>query len=349
MATVDSNTRTVQLFTDRDSDFSEPKSPKSPSVSLSTSRNKSLRTWGLQRVDSRGRIDPSELQVKMVKVWHGLRRNKHAGSIVMIDFWFEQPQRSKRISAAAINVTFHAKSGTTSENLDVSTIKNGSSLSGDRKHSSPTPPAIIALAPEGYVGLSNKSTTKTLAGSINVGAAVGPLSATTEWVQESGKVSAGKATISGAARARNFHSDEGHKDTARWTLTEDEFNKTGIPCYVQTAILIERAEQDADIVATVDASVTLSEGELPDPSRSKSFRSKSFRSESSRQRLFGNLPASEAFVFRPGDKPKEGSGSVDAQTNVEDLDACWEEAVELTRTGGIHMLAPEPPRFTTAA
>jgi hypothetical protein len=141
-------------------------------------------------------------------------------------------------------------------------------------------------------------------------------------VPGSGKVSADKATISGAARTRNYRGGVGDKDTARWILMENEREKNGAPDYMRTAILVERADRDADFVATVDVSVTLSGGEF---------------SRQSRQRVFGGLSASDAIIFCPRGDAKGGHGKMEVQVDVADLDACWEEAVKSTRAVGIHM------------
>jgi hypothetical protein len=227
---------------------------------------------------SRGDRDSLLFQAELVSVVHGtLDPDGAPATLIVTDFKFVSLTKSRRYKSAVISYRFSG-----------------------RDSSSPDP-VVYNIAPEGSLSLS-RSVEGSVAGpsSANVGvnATLGyswDLAETTE--------KTGQARVAGMKRIeqRNY----GQDNTAVWTLVESGDEKSGIPTFLRTAILLRREESKAnepfqaiiEVKATVDLAYSL-------------------------RRVFSATPKDDQVIFDPT-KGSIGSGNFDgkklAKINLKDL------------------------------
>lgn len=195
-----------------------------------------------RQIIERGSPHSLLVQTSVVQVVHGTLSNGEPASLIVTDFRFISRARSRRFKSATINYTFKA-------------------VEPDA-----TGPTVIDIAPRGYVSLTptgtmivlprGSSTSSSSEGSDN--SARSSISGSL-WERSESKMTLDQTLVAGTMRSEL--SKSGETDTARWMLSENESQKTGIPTLLRTAILLERKkkEENQKFLATVDikASVDL--------------------------------------------------------------------------------------------
>ena len=253
-------------------------------------------TLGLAPFDSDD--DGAAVQVT-IKVSHGPWTNGRHASVI-VTYFHLQLRDGGRFVSAAINYTFRPKPAATASDVPPGW------------HSRLT---ILKVAPAGYYPLRPPG-----AGASSDAA----VDRATGWVLDSGTMSAEKASISGATRTRYRE-----RDTARWLLTENSAQSSGVPENLHTVVLVERGDENSDFVATIDVSVTL-EG---NPSQR-------------RVRAFSGLAYDHPIKFDLQKEADMEPRDVPAY-EVRDLDEYWNQMVSSTGVAGREEITHEMPTTTS--
>jgi hypothetical protein len=194
---------------------------------------------------------------KLVAVVHGhLGPDKKApASLIITDFRFASLGPGRRFKSASINYRFE------------------SMTPGDRGTSaSHRGIFVVNIAPKGYFSIEPSTKTIPIKAAVSSAAdlpvQVG-VTASTTWDLTESAQTAGRATLAGTRNRR----------TAGWSLMEDNKQKTGIPKYFRTAILLRRENYDR-FQATVDIETSTD-------------------IKSSVAKLFGQIPKDDPIIFDP--------------------------------------------------
>lgn len=221
--------------------------------------------------------DESLVQVSLYKVQHGTLNSGKSGSIIVTDFRFESTGRS-RIATAAINYTFRAnprldvvddKPSTRHrpyDNLykdnknddgdgddgDDGDYDNDDDDDDDDDNDEPGRLVVSKIAPSGYSSITARvAQLTTSVGVLSVDDSPGSRTANKRQVERDNVVPE-QSTVAGSMRSRYRE-----KDTARWLLTESEDERSGVPKYLKTAILVEHPDKESKLLATIEVSITL--------------------------------------------------------------------------------------------
>ncbi|KAM0342383.1 hypothetical protein ACHAPU_009570 [Fusarium lateritium] len=180
------------------------------------------------------RASPCGIRAVLVGVVHGsMGPNKEPATLLIFEFKFDARKRDRRIKSANITTRFY----------------------GEKDY-----PAVADIAPHGPVFLNHTITkdTTTVSPQINALGYAGSsglgISTTSDWQSKDSAVlnaskrfkpKAGVADIAGSFNA------------VTWTMMENATARTGIPSYLQTAILLQRRTDEMfHAVITIEADVS---------------------------------------------------------------------------------------------
>lgn len=175
---------------------------------------------------------PLSMKIKLTEMHHGVmifEGDPYHATLLVFEFRFESRLQKRRYQSASVTLEFFDKG-----------------LDGKRD------PCVSAVAPDGMHWLHKTSYDKTTkhgyTGGLEAGKDMATAKAEAHWDVEYTKPARFKATLTGKA---TFGKDKyRHETVAKWTMEENKDEKDGIPSFLQTAVLLRRAE-DRPFFATV--------------------------------------------------------------------------------------------------
>lgn len=212
----------------------------------------------VQRQHLVDRGDTLMVLADLVDVIHGrLSPQGDHATLVITDFQFIPSKNSRRFTSATITFLFESSNPASCE------IE------------------VIDIAPQGHHSMLPTTTQVELTRSANLsgqgGATGASIAAGLGWELKESKQEKDETTLTGSIRlqGREF----GGKNTARWTLSENRSQKSGIPTLLRTAILLKRQDKgggpnerfragvdiksNVDLVSSIGESIDKVLGRLP--------------------------------------------------------------------------------------
>ncbi|KAI9698835.1 MAG: hypothetical protein M1820_007342 [Bogoriella megaspora] len=247
----------------------------------------SNRPGEVQRPHIIDRGDCLVVQAELSEVVHGtLTPNGERATILVTDFIFLPSKSSRRFKTASISMRF--------ESLD--------DTAGDIE--------VTDIAPRGHFSLHRTTKQVELTRSSNASLQGGTIvtgCAGIGWEKKEKEDRVDHTTLSGTIRleGRNF----GGKNSARWSMSENKAQFSGIPTWLRTVTRLRRVEKQSDAKTRFSA--------MAEVKCSVDFASSM---EESRDRLLGRIPEDDPVIFDPGEKPTTSVFDVENLGSV-DLDA----------------------------
>jgi hypothetical protein len=214
------------------------------------------------------RGDSLTVQADLVSSIHG-KHNGTPATLIITDFWFMPGKKARRFTWAMVTFKF--------DSMDAK--DGGAGGLG---------PTVAEIAPKGHFSLhpKQKHVERNFKIGLSAQAPVGPVSpgVAIDWSLAESYDEENEITLGGISMLEGR--DFGGKNTARWTLGENEMVKSGIPTRLRTAILLERKAAEAKakfqgmVEIKVDADVVSEVGFII-------------------KRLLGKIPKDDPVIFDP--------------------------------------------------
>ncbi|KAH0545483.1 hypothetical protein FGG08_000484 [Glutinoglossum americanum] len=215
------------------------------------------------------------MQGDLVQVLHGVLSPGGApATLVVVDFNFVSLELSRRFKSATVTLRFT-----------------------DARSRINQDPEVVGIAPFGHFSMHptlKREELRRSAGLSAKGGGVAAVEAGLGWELTETIETQDCTTLSGAIRleGRNY----GPKDTARWVFMENATQKSGIPTYLRTAILLKRKD-NSQFIATLEV-------------QAKADTVSTVRG------LFGRVPKHDPVIFDPNQAPTSGD------FDLENLGSC---------------------------
>ncbi|KAE9368897.1 hypothetical protein N431DRAFT_428635 [Stipitochalara longipes BDJ] len=214
-------------------------------------------------VERQGSVD---VRCVAVDVVHGsLEPDGAPATLLVFDFQFDARRRARRILEAHMSFTF------------------ASAGSGSGSDSGPI---VLNMAPKGRMTVVQTQQTETITRSGEANAGGGALGATLggglKWEKSVSRETSDATTVVGSLDlvGRNFGASNG----VSWALLENRSVNTGVPAFVRTAVLLQRADHETEFHATFKI---CAQADL----------------RSSIERLFGKTPKDDPILYDPSLPP----------------------------------------------
>jgi hypothetical protein len=171
-------------------------------------------------------VERPEVLVNMIQVNHGtLMEGVSPATLIVMKFQF-LPGWAGRLSLVNVEMKF-------------SKVSN-----------SGTNPEVVDIAPKGTWSVLKSKTPEEVSHEVSPGIEGGGLKPAYKWILKQTKVEENSGKITGGIRALGW--DRSKKNSARWTLEENDATKSGIPTLIQTAILLKREWTEETFKATLE-------------------------------------------------------------------------------------------------
>ncbi|KAL9636666.1 MAG: hypothetical protein Q9164_002685 [Protoblastenia rupestris] len=224
------------------------------------------------------RGDTLVVQGELVECLHGRISGSDLGSLIIAEFRFLPSKNSRRFKNATIAMR----------------MKSEDPSSADVE--------VINVSPQGHFSMVPTTKQLELTRSANAsiegsGAPIKPVVGLS-WELKESTEKIDRTSLTGTVRLEGR--EYGGKNTARWTLSENSTQKTGIPTLIRTGILLKRREDrpgsnerfqaEIEIRTTVDFVSSIGEGT---------------------DKLFGRIPEDDPIIFDPKEPPLTEKFDVD--------------------------------------